>query len=164
MEKQFNNFFLIVFFATNCSFAMQDKLQKIDLEELKIGELLVFKKVEYANGKGYYRYISQDTFLEKFGKPDDIIARMDELMETEIIRMMYGKSYIEFFDHSFNSGLDRKEYSLYSINFEDDNLWVSYQDDFFKVGAEQKSVNGTVDNQGQLIFLLNRGKLNELSD
>jgi hypothetical protein len=162
MEKRLSSFFLIIIFITNCSLKSQDSAQKINLEEFTISDLPIFEEVEYLNGKGYYRYIALSRFTGMFGQPDQIISRMDELMETEILRLIYGQSYLEFFDHSFTGNLGRENYSLYSIRFEDDKFWVGDKDKSFEVGDRRPSDAEKAEDQQ--IYLLNRGKLTELSD
>ena len=85
-------------------------------------------------------------------------------METEIIRLRYGASYIEFFDHSFGEDLDQNDYSLFSIELNDARLWLQYRNKILKVGKELPILYKQVDDNNESVMMLRRGLLDQISD
>ncbi len=93
--------FLLMALTTNCSIAQGNQVQSINIEDIMIGRSSILQKVDSIDRNGYYRYTDKRSFIHEFGQPDEIQTRNDDLMETEIVSMKYGTSYVEFFDHSF---------------------------------------------------------------
>ena len=108
--------------------------------------------------------MNKNSITEEFGQPNEIQTRNDDLMETEIIRLRYGSSYIEFFDHSFGEDLDQNDYSLLSIELNDARLWLQYRNEILKVGKELPIFYKQVDDNNESVVMLRRGLLNQMSD
>lgn len=157
-------YLLLLTFVTNCSIAQDLGTQVIDLEILNIGNINIVQKIDSVGNSGYYRYINKESFISEFGQPDEVQTRKDDLMETEIVRARYGTSYIEFFDHSFGEGLDQDEYSLFSIELNDAQVWLKYKDELLKVGKQLPAYYKQVNSNHECTVMLRRDKLDQVSD
>ena len=163
--KPLDKFHLLLFvLVTNCSIAQNRGIQAIDLEELSIGNIDIVQGIDSANNIGYYKYIDKKSVINEFGEPDEMQTRNDDLLETEIVRVKYGASCIEFFDHSFGEGLDQNKYSLFSIEFSDAKVWLKYRDQIIKVGEELPAFYEQINDNNEAVITLRRGILDQLSD
>jgi len=144
--------------------AQNNQFDSLNLEDIRIGEIKVLESLETANDIEYYRYVSKEKIESFFGPADRMVSRNDELMETEIIRLKYGKSYVEFYDHSFGAGIKEDDYSLYSIALMDDRLWLEYEGEIIRVGLESTNFFANTNEKGQSEIVLKRGILDEISD
>ena len=164
MKPSSKLYLVLLTLVANCSIAQDREMQIINLEDLSLGNVNIVIEIDSVSSHGYYRYINKKSITEEFGQPDEIQTKNDDLIETEIIRLRYGASYIEFFDHSFGEGLNQNEYSLFSIELNDAQLWLQYRNEILKVGKKLPIFYRQVDDNNESVVMLRRGLLNQTSD
>ena len=164
MKPSSKLYLVLLTLVANCSIAQDREMQVINLEDLSLGNVNIIQEIDSINDNGYYGYINKKSTTKEFGQPDEIQTRNDDLMETEIIKLRYGASYIEFFDHSFGEGLNQNEYSLFSIELNDAQLWLQYRNEILKVGKKLPIFYRQVDDNNESVVMLRRGLLNQMSD
>lgn len=162
---QLNKFYLLlIILMTNCSVTQGNDTLVFNLEELRIGSIDIVRGIDSINGNGYYKYVDKKIIISELGQPDAIQARNDDLMETEILRMKYGLSYVEVFDSSFGEGLNQNEYSLFRVELNDAAVSLIYRGSILQVGREAPNFYEQKDKSGEAVISLRRGSLGQVSD
>lgn len=166
MEELFIKVFFAIAIATivsSCS-VQTESTPSMNIEEIKIGGESVLDSTYSVNQINYYRYINSKHIVKTFGEPDKTQLVVDELMETEILRLIYGNSYIQFYDHTFGGGLAPEHFSLYSIDFNDSRLWVEYLGDTLKVGQKFGKFYPYINEEEIVVVTLNKALIKEVSE
>jgi len=155
---------LLIFLITGCSQAQNNSTDGLFVDHLAFKNVSIVDHVDTVAGQPYYRYISQSKIIGLFGNPDKKIRRVDELMETTIVRLIYGKSYLDFYDHTYNDDINEDEFSLLALQFSGPELSLKYNDGVISVGESIPDVFNLDQNKEQHLLSLNRKILNQKSE
>ncbi len=161
--KQSISVFVVVI-LTNSSCLSQDIKPHLYIEEIKLNSLPLVKGVDTIQDTNYYNYITKSDFTQFFGEPDHMQIRISEMYETEIAKLTYGSSHIEFYDPSFGEGISEDQYKLLSIELNDSSLKMIYRDKEITVGKELPSFYSLNKDDEKVFLELRRGKLDQISD
>jgi hypothetical protein len=134
------------------------------LEDIKICDTPIVKGLDTSQNITHYQYISKSDFTSAFGEPDNKQSRISELYETEIVKLTYGLSSVEFYDYSFGEGLPEEEYKILGIELNDSSLWLSYDNEKIVVGKRLDSFYSPKEEDDKVYLELRRGELNQVSD
>lgn len=165
MEIRISKFLLILIFKIGMLTAQENQDMFINIEDIHINSVKIFRGVDSTSRNKYYKYLDMKTFIDSFGQFDKIVTRNDEMMETEIVRLIYGSSEFEFFDHSFGEGINRDNYTLYSFEISDKNFWLEIEGEVIRPNIIIDYFYENVDSfDNSTRILMKRKILNETSD
>ena len=160
--RQLNSLLTTLLLSSSCF--SQGSGPYLSIEEIKINGLPIVKGVDTTQKIAYYVYIDQSDLTEIIGEPDDVSIRISESYETEIVKLTYGSSHVEFYDSSFGEGLSKEKYELLSVEINDSTLWLTGKDQKMMIGKSLPDYYSLDGDDDKVLLELRRGKINQVSD